>query len=299
MITIKLQSNQGGRITVSNVYNILRRYWPPATVDNVRTMRGMKNMEGAVFDVYEDQFTRFMDSYEHLKEQEGSRLDFDIEKCTELPELAEDDPSSGQGGGWRNDGGGGYDGGNNFRGGGGRGYGGGGYGGGYGGGRSDRGGGRGYGGRGGGRGGGGYQSFGSDSWGNDGGMGGGWRSGGNRGGMDSNRGAPKLYHSQSFNQGMRGGFSQANTAFATPPYLEKSKSYGLQSSEYNPPQYQARNNNNCSVYVANLSHSTTFQSLAEAFSSMNFDVKKANILLNDQGKSKGAGFVQFNSVEDA
>ena len=32
---------------------------------------------------------------------------------------------------------------------------------------------------------------------------------------------------------------------------------------------------------------------------MNFDVRKANILLNDQGKSKGAGFVQFSSYEDA
>ena len=32
---------------------------------------------------------------------------------------------------------------------------------------------------------------------------------------------------------------------------------------------------------------------------MNFDVRKANILLNDQGKSKGAGFVQFSSFEDA
>ena len=264
-------------------------------------------MEGAVFDIYEDQCIRFMDGYEHLKDQEGSRLDFEIEKCLALPELAEDDPSSGQGGGWRNDGSGGdgYGGGGGYGGRGGGGYGGRG-GGGYGGGRGDRGGGRGYGGgggyqgRGGGRGGGGYGGFSGDSWGNDGGMGGGWRSGGNRGGMDNNRGAPKLYHSQSFNQGMRGGYSQANTAFATPPHLEKSKSYGLQSSEFNAPQYQARqNNNNCSLYIANLNHSTTQNSLAEAFTAMNFDVKKANILLNDQGKSKGAGFVQFNSVEDA
>jgi RNA recognition motif-containing protein len=28
-------------------------------------------------------------------------------------------------------------------------------------------------------------------------------------------------------------------------------------------------------------------------------VRKANVLLNDQGKSKGAGFVQFGSFEDA
>ena len=32
---------------------------------------------------------------------------------------------------------------------------------------------------------------------------------------------------------------------------------------------------------------------------MNLDVKKVNILLNDQGKSKGAGFVTFSSPEEA
>lgn len=56
MMTVKLTSNAGGRISVSNVYNILRRYWPSQTVDNVRTMRGMKSMAGAVFDLYEDQY---------------------------------------------------------------------------------------------------------------------------------------------------------------------------------------------------------------------------------------------------
>lgn len=215
MITIKIISTlNGGRISVSNVYNILRRYWPPQTVDGVRTMRGLKNQSGAVFDIYEDHFMRFMDNYEHLKEQEGSRLDFDVDKCTELPELAEDDPSMGGGSGggtWRNEGGSGGDGyGGGGYGGGGRGYRGGG--GGYGGGRGDRGGGgRGYRGGGGGgygnsgydsnrnnggsRGGGGYGGYsGGDSWGNDGGMGGGWRTGGSRGGMDNSRGG-QLYKS--------------------------------------------------------------------------------------------------------
>jgi len=33
--------------------------------------------------------------------------------------------------------------------------------------------------------------------------------------------------------------------------------------------------------------------------SMQLDVRKVNIMLNDQGKSKGAGFVTFGSSEEA
>lgn len=54
MITVKLESSQGGRLSVSNVFSILRRYWPPAIADQVRQMRGMRNAAGAVFDLYED-----------------------------------------------------------------------------------------------------------------------------------------------------------------------------------------------------------------------------------------------------
>jgi hypothetical protein len=68
-------------------------------------MRGIKNGAGAVFDLYEDQFARFMDNWTHLQESEAGRLDFVVSKCTEIPELAEDDQMSG-GSNWRaNDGG--------------------------------------------------------------------------------------------------------------------------------------------------------------------------------------------------
>ena len=94
MITVKLESTQGGRLSVSNVYSILRRYWPPAIVDSVRTMRGIKSFAGAVFDLQEDQYLRFIDGWEHLQEAEAGRLDFEVGKCAQLPELAEDDPMS-------------------------------------------------------------------------------------------------------------------------------------------------------------------------------------------------------------
>ena len=54
MVTVKLESTQGSRLSVSNVYSILRRFWPPAIVDSVRTMRGIQSQAGAVFDLYED-----------------------------------------------------------------------------------------------------------------------------------------------------------------------------------------------------------------------------------------------------
>jgi ATP-dependent RNA helicase DDX21 len=168
VLTCKMESLFNGKLSVQNVYSILKRYWPPQLADGVRSMRGMRNGQGAVFDIYEDQYQRFIDNFEHLKEQEGDRLDFTVERCNDLPEVVEEGESSS---GWRNEGG------NDFGGSGG-GYGGGSYGsrGGRGG---DRGGGRGfrggYGDRddyrsGGGRGrGGGYQDkggfSGGDSWG--------------------------------------------------------------------------------------------------------------------------------------
>ena len=191
MITVKLESNQGGRLNVSQVYSILKRYWPPTVAESVRTMRGMSNGAGACFDLYEDQYSRFMDNWAHLKDTDRGKLDFDVCKCAELPELNEDDAMSAGGSGGYGDGGygggggggGGHRGGGGFRGGGGRGGGfdsgrparggrGGGQGGGYGGGREyDRdarggGGGGGSGGWGGG----------SSAWGCDPGIGSGWRS---------------------------------------------------------------------------------------------------------------------------
>lgn len=81
-------------------------------------MRGIQGGQGTVFDVYEDKFDRFMENYVFLKEKEGERLDFVVERCQDLPELAEDDG----GDAWRMGGGGGFN--NN---GGGSNYGGGGY----------------------------------------------------------------------------------------------------------------------------------------------------------------------------
>lgn len=53
------------------------------------------------------------------------------------------------------------------------------------------------------------------------------------------------------------------------------------------------------VYVGNLSAMTDRDQLQSAFSDLNLDVRKVNLLMNDQGKSKGAGFVTFGSSDEA
>jgi len=40
-------------------------------------------------------------------------------------------------------------------------------------------------------------------------------------------------------------------------------------------------------------------SLTTAFEALKLEVRKVNILMNDQGKSKGAGFVTFGTADEA
>lgn len=69
-------------------------------------MRSMKDRGGVVFDVYEDQFERFMDVFNHLKEND-SRVDFVVQKCAELPDLTEEGGfDNADGSNWRGGGGG-------------------------------------------------------------------------------------------------------------------------------------------------------------------------------------------------
>lgn len=55
--------------------------------ENIRTIKAVKNNLGALFDIYEDQYDRFMDLFDNIYNHEGERLDFIVERCQELPEL--------------------------------------------------------------------------------------------------------------------------------------------------------------------------------------------------------------------
>jgi len=54
-------------------------------------MKAIKNNGGIIFDIYEDQKSRYLDNYEHVRDQERERLEFVMEVCTGMPELYEDE----------------------------------------------------------------------------------------------------------------------------------------------------------------------------------------------------------------
>ena len=110
MQTIKL-SCQRGRLGPSNAYSILRKYWDPRVCDSVKNMKAFSDGTGVVFDIKGDFYESFMDNFARLKET-GDRIDFEVQKCTSLPDI-DDDAGYGAGGNWRdngrnNRGGGGY-----------------------------------------------------------------------------------------------------------------------------------------------------------------------------------------------
>ena len=53
------------------------------------------------------------------------------------------------------------------------------------------------------------------------------------------------------------------------------------------------------VYVGNLGTAIDNGQLTSAFEELNLEVRKVNILMNDQGKYKGAGFVTFGTADEA
>lgn len=110
------------------VMSFLRYGWPPKLTDAIRVVKFKKGYTGTLFDLWEDKVEMFMDFYVDLKGK-GQDEGVDIKRCTQLPELEEEDEALGAGnsygGGWRTGGGGG----DSYGGGAGRGFGGGGRGG--------------------------------------------------------------------------------------------------------------------------------------------------------------------------
>jgi hypothetical protein len=87
---------------VGLVWNILRRFVPENIVGGIMGMRALGSMSGAVFDVPEETAESFVDIFEHAEEK-GQRMDFEVKKCTALPELLDKDMGKGshQAGGYQ------------------------------------------------------------------------------------------------------------------------------------------------------------------------------------------------------
>jgi RNA recognition motif-containing protein len=98
--------------------------------------------------------------------------------------------------------------------------------------------------------------------------------------------------------------SGASTAFGTPnPYSGGRGGRGGFSKpggdSFSQPSYQQKPREVNTVYVGNLGMTTDEDGLTKAFNDMQLDVRKVKLLLNDQGKSKGAGFVTFGTPDEA
>ena len=65
---MKIMPIAAGRLNATNAKMIIDRWWGGRVADNIRVIRSMKNGTGAVFDIYEDQFDRFMDNMYHIQE---------------------------------------------------------------------------------------------------------------------------------------------------------------------------------------------------------------------------------------
>ena len=51
------------RLNAIKAKEFIDRWWGGRVADSIRVIRSMKNSFGAVFDIYEDQFERFMDNF--------------------------------------------------------------------------------------------------------------------------------------------------------------------------------------------------------------------------------------------
>ena len=64
-------------------------------------------------------------------------------------------------------------------------------------------------------------------------------------------------------------------------------------------QIQRPSNPGCRVYVGNLSWDVTWKDLKDHFKSVGFSVKKADIIEDNNGRSRGCGLVEFHNPSDA
>ena len=297
---------QRGRLGHGAAYSILKKYWDPRTSEQVKSMRALRSGSGVVFDIRTEVFEAFMENFERIAETQD-HVDFDIRKCTEMPELEED----GFGGNWRDQGrperggdgygGGSYGGGRGGYGGGGRG--GGGYGGrdnGYGGGSSSGG----WGGRGGGRGGRGGGQYGSNDRG-----GGGFRRDGDRqpawrdrAGGEGGYGPPGRS-----DFGGRGaedvddgeGFKRGGGNFAPRSDIRPRAAADFTGSNAPMIGQRPRASQGSTILMGNLKYTAHEQDILDLFRQFKFEPVRARLLYDNEGNSRGSGFIEMRSESDA
>lgn len=87
--TIKLNVEEGQTLEEEGAKAILKKYWSCTLADQIEDIRSIKDKTGVVFDVKSKDAQEFIECYEHLKELESRRLNFEVTICTALPDLAD------------------------------------------------------------------------------------------------------------------------------------------------------------------------------------------------------------------
>lgn len=108
IITLQMNS-YSGRLTKESCRNILDRGWSGKLADSIQIIKAVRGGQSAVFDINEADYTRFMEVFQSLVKDQGSRIDFQIRKCTEMPDIENDYSGSAQRGGYNNNRGGAYE----------------------------------------------------------------------------------------------------------------------------------------------------------------------------------------------
>lgn len=94
MQTMIMQANSGKGLSEKGVRAIIDRGWKGPLSEAVQVIKGVKG-NGAAFDLPKDYVERFIEVYQHLKEQEGSMIDFQVCRLEQLPEMLDPSLSSG------------------------------------------------------------------------------------------------------------------------------------------------------------------------------------------------------------
>lgn len=81
---------EGKELDETSAFALIQQYWAPRVVDQVRTIRTMKDKTGVVFDISAKSAEGFVESYENLKEKNPARVNFVVGICKALPDLEDE-----------------------------------------------------------------------------------------------------------------------------------------------------------------------------------------------------------------
>jgi len=68
---------------------IIQKYWAPRIASSIRVMKSFKDQSGVCFDLRTIDAEGFMENYEHMKQRDSRRVDFECSRIKTLPEELE------------------------------------------------------------------------------------------------------------------------------------------------------------------------------------------------------------------